>query len=287
MAGPWSKATTQKSIKEGTPSAGLARSVQLLQELEEHIIEHVGLAAEAGGVKHASTALMWRMQEVVRRKRQLLQTVETRTEALEAEVGRGPELLREVVAGKLERPPELMKLEGFIASVTHRGNLADASRADFGQFASTFKLPADHEALVRLRRLRGEVALWWVKSCLSEAEKGTADFRALKTMCDIAVRAGLDKDHHLLFRARRVLLDRAADWALEQAMLARQRVGSADGAAAATASRVEDTIESAVREGVPEADPRIRQARAAIRAMRDADLARRRREQAQRRGQRA
>merc|ERR1719291_254700 len=179
-----------------------------------------------------------------------------------------------------------MKLEEFIESVTHPGELADASRADFCHFASTFKLPADHGALVRLKRRRGEMALWWAESCMAEAEKDT-DYRALKSIRDIAVRAGLDRDHYLIFRIKRVLLDRVAEWALKQATLARQQVDSADVTASADARKVEETIESAVKEGVPEADPRIRQARAAIKAIRDADFARRRRETAQLRRQRA
>ncbi|CAK0832470.1 unnamed protein product, partial [Prorocentrum cordatum] len=323
--GPWSRATTQRSIAEGAPTAGVQRSVRLLQALhamrrlagdedeggegdaegcllnntllntedsseqlwqqEEQMVKHVGFTAEAGGARHASQAVTCRVLEIVRRKRQLLQTVEARTQLFEAEVARKGDLLREVVAGTLESPPELMRLEDFLESVTHPGELAEANRADFSLFASTFRLPADHGTLVRLREQRGEMALWWAESCMAEAAKGT-DYAALKTMRDIAMMAGLDRDHFLSFRMKRVLIDRVADWAVEQAELARQHADAPGTTLAADARKVEDTIESAVKEGVPESDPRIRQARAAMKAIRDADFARRRREQAEQRRQR-
>ncbi|CAK0828110.1 unnamed protein product, partial [Prorocentrum cordatum] len=111
------EADTEEGTLLQSTLLNLGDSSGQLRQLEEYMVRHVGLAAEAGGLKHASTALMWRMLEITRRKRQLLQAVEARTEALEAEAARGPEMLREVVAGSLERPPELMKLEVFIAGV--------------------------------------------------------------------------------------------------------------------------------------------------------------------------
>jgi len=266
-----------------------ADTAEQLVELEEQIVRHVGYAAEAGGVKHASTAMTWRVLEVVRRKRALLQAAEARAEALDAEVARNGELLREGVGGKLEKPPEVIGSLGFIKSVTHPGKLENASRTNFVEFTSTFKLPADHSVLRRMRRLRADTALWWAKACIQESEKGT-DFRVLKHLSDIALDAGLDKGHPLMFRARRIMLDRVADWALEQALLARQRLegmkDSEENTIAADARKVEDSIEQAVKEGVSEADHRIRQARAAIKAMRDADFARRRKDKVAQKRQR-
>jgi len=60
------EADTEEGTLLQSTLLNLGDSSGQLRQLEEYMVRHVGLAAEAGGLKHASTALMWRMLEITR-----------------------------------------------------------------------------------------------------------------------------------------------------------------------------------------------------------------------------
>jgi len=202
------------------------------------------------------------------------------------------ELFPLIFANKTKPPPELEGIEDFLARHTHRrgGHPADADKTDFARFARTFRLPSEHSALLRLRRLADEVAEYWADVCLSKAEEGHGHTE-LKRLFDVASGTGVDPGHPKIVRAKRILNDRLAEHVLKDAEEREQRDARLEsrgqvprvGYASEQADKVEQAIFGAVAEGVPEGDPRLARASGICKGLRQRDGERKRLEGRRRR----
>merc|ERR1712217_143270 len=156
--------------------------------------------------------------------------------------------------------------------------------SDFNSFVSSFRLPNGHLTLRRLKLIAEEAGEWWAEACLAEAAKG-ADHKALKRLFDVAVGTGVDITHPKLVRAERILIDRLADRVLKEAVERQQKDADAAakqgdkmtvGPAALAADKIEQAILQSIEEGVPKADPRLKEAEKIVKALREADGQRKR-----------
>lgn len=110
-------------------------------------------------------------------------------------------------------------------------------------------------------------------------------------MYDIALGTGVDEDHPKLLRAIKILNDRLAERVLKEAKERQQRDATAEekgtapksGQATLLADKIEQDIFDAVEEGVPEADPRMKEALEICKALRNKDGERRRMENREKR----
>eukprot|EP00931_Biecheleriopsis_adriatica_P051481 TRINITY_DN29862_c0_g1_i1.p1 TRINITY_DN29862_c0_g1~~TRINITY_DN29862_c0_g1_i1.p1 ORF type:complete len:649 (-),score=136.40 TRINITY_DN29862_c0_g1_i1:107-2053(-) len=258
----------------------------MLEFAEDQLQNGQDLAATTGGKRHATAVISARTLAVVQRKRELLKDVEDRTASFEAAHARREELLPLLVADQIQPPPELAKIPKFIASYTHvGGSPADANKSNFKSFASSFKLPSQHQALRRLRQLADEAAEWWAEACLEEAGKG-AGHAVLRRLFDVAVNTGVDEDHPKLLRAVKIINDRLAERVIQEAremlekdsfMAERSKPNPPPvGPAAGMADKIEERIQSAVKEGVPSHDHRLSDAQAICKTLRERDGERKR-----------
>jgi len=262
-----------------------------LTDTEEALLTLVGgmssgleKAADNGGARHATAVISGRTLAVAKRKAALLHDVEGRITDFRAAHEQREHLLPQIVADTKQAPAVLGGIRKLISSYTHRpGEPADENKSQFARFAQTFKLPRAHEALERLRDLAEEAADFWAEACLSEAEKGHGH-AVIRRLYDIAIGTGVDEDHPKLLRAIKILNDRLAERVLQEAKERQQRDTLQEergpppkaGQASILGDKIEQDIFAAVAEGVPQADPRLTQALAICKALRQKDGERRR-----------
>lgn len=164
----------------------LTSIVDAMKEIREPI-------EELGGARHATSVVCMRTLAVLQRKRDLLGPVEERVRAFEATVARRDAILKVVLAGTGEAPPEMQGIGAFIRKYTHSpGEPVDADKSDFRSFLDSFGLPAAHKALFRLNQLGQEAAEWWAGQTLLVAQSG-ADAAAIKRLVDLVKNIGATK----------------------------------------------------------------------------------------------
>jgi len=272
----------QKTLKElGDTEASLR---QLIQEIEEtqRVID------QCGGNRHATQVIAARTVAVMKRKATLLQSVEGRMAEYEAMHMRRDEILKAMEAGNYEAPPELCGVRKFVLQHIHKnGDPVDADKSDFNAFVKTFLLPSKHGALERFRAAYEEASNWWAQTTASVAAAG-AEKEVIKALITMTVAAGADREHPYLLRAEVVLRDRIADRVLKDAREAQERdklaadkaemIGKIPlvGMAEKAADAVTVNVRQAVKDGVPESDTRIADAKAIAKALREADGQRKR-----------
>lgn len=245
----------------------------------------------SGGARHATAVISGRILAVARRKASLLHDVEERTVGLKAAHDRREQIVPLIVAGKAQPPEELGGISKFLEKYTHGpGHPADENKSHFAKFAQTFKLPKQHEALARLKSLADEVGEFWADTCLAEAEKGHGH-AVLRRLFDVALGTGVDQDHPKLVRAIRILNDRLAERVLKEAEERQKKDAFQEemgkiprvGAASEVGDKIEQDVFAAVKEGVPENEPRLQQAMEICKALRQKDGERKRLEGRQKR----
>jgi len=251
---------------------------EILRALEVQLASGHDLVGEVGGARHATSVVSMRALVCVRRKADLLRDVEARIASFkEAQDRAETEILPGLLANTMQPLPVLSGIRKFISSYTHfPGNPAEANKSVFQQFASTFKLPSKHAALVHLRDLANMAGEWWAEACLSEAGKGM-EHAALRRLFDVALGTGVPKDHPKLIRATIILNDRLALRVITEAKklndqdelvasrAAVPQVGPADKAA----DQIESAIQKAVKEGVPASDERLKEAATIAKRLRE------------------
>jgi len=129
----------------------------------------------AGSTRHATAIVSCRALQVVQRKRDLIQSCEERIAAFEKLQLRREEILEAVVEGQ-DPPQDLLRLDKFMTSKTHKGGLnpADDNKSDFQAFAQSFGMPSGHQCFRRLKLLGTDATLWWARRALKLAT-GNAD----------------------------------------------------------------------------------------------------------------
>merc|ERR1712050_674541 len=122
------------------------------------------------------------------------------------------------------------------------------------------------------------------EACLAEAAKGVGHIE-LRRLFDVAVGTGVDISHPKLIRAEKILIDRLADRVLKDAQERQARDTAAAekmgekmtvGPASVAADKIEKSILQSIEEGVPKADPRLKEAEKIVKALREADGQRKR-----------
>jgi len=242
--------------------------------------------ASAGGARHATALISGRILAVARRKASLLHDVEKRLAEFETAHARREDLLSRIVADTESAPEALRGVKKFIAMYTHSpGHPADENKSQFTRFASTFKLPRKHGVLDKFRYMAEEAGTWWAQACLNQAEKGHGH-AVLRRLFDVALGTGVDEDHPFLVRAKVIINDRLAGRVLADAEDRQRKDAKAEergnvpmiGQATAMADKIDLEIRAAVAEGVPETDPRLQQATAICKELRQKDFDRKRSE---------
>lgn len=311
---------TSYSLEDGTPTLALQRSMKLLdslydlrrvdadgeeeqddallqttlkdthdceailRSLEFNLVDGTGAVAECGGARHATCVITSRTLHVVKRKADLLQAVEQRTAAIERIMAGCDKLCAEIVAGTTPAPAELGDIKRFRRAHTHNGNPADENKTDFLSFANSFRLPASHDALFKLRDVAAAAGEWWAEACVREATKGIGH-KELRRLFDVALGTGLDPDHYKLVRAEVILTDRLAERVIKEAkerlerdtMMADRAPGAPPvGPAAIAADKIEVDMKQAVAEGVKKSDLRLKEAAAIAQKLRENDGQRKR-----------
>lgn len=256
-----------------------------LKSLEVLLADGQDKASEHGEARHATAVLSGRTLAVVRRKMTLLHDVEARSAQFEAMQARCEEILPKIVDGSMIPPIELAGVPRFISRYTHSpGNPADANKSDFQSFVTSFRLPNGHFTLRRLRLIAEEAGEWWAEACLAQAAKGVGHV-ALRRLFDVAVGTGVDVTHPKLIRAEKILIDRLAERVLKEAQERQQKDAAVAakqgdrmqvGPAAIAADKIEQLILQGIEEGVPKADPRLKEAEKIVKALREADGQRKR-----------
>lgn len=267
----------------------LEDSVASLEETAEQMAAQQEIVALMGGARHATNLLSQRVLSVIRRKLEVLSSVELRTAQIEAAHAQREKIIADIVADEgYASPPELLDVRKFISSRVHRPcDPVDADRSNFEMFAASFKLPARHASLEHLRSLADDFGDWWAKTACSEAQAG-AEYATIKALTVLAVNVGASEDHPMLLRAAVILHDRLAAKVLREAeeAQARDALGAQKaeargdvpvlGLASKAADTIEQAILKAVAEGVPAGDPRMKQAGEIVKALREADGQRKR-----------
>jgi len=262
-----------------------------LRAMEAQMVTILKNVNDSGGARHATAVISGRILAVARRKASLLHDVEERTESLRTAHARREEIVPSIVSGKASAPEELGGIRRFLEKYTHGpGHPADENKSHFAKFAQSFKLPKQHEALARLKALADEVGEFWADTCLAEAEKGHGH-AVLRRLFDVALGTGVDQDHPKLVRAIRILNDRLAERVLKEAQERQKKDAFQEemgkmprvGAASEMGDKIEQDVFAAVKEGVPENDPRLQQAMEICKALRQKDGERKRLEGRQKR----
>jgi hypothetical protein len=310
---------TSYSLEDGTPSINLQRSMKLLdslydlrridadgdsdaddallrmtlkdthdneavlRSLEFNLVDGTGAVAECGGARHATNVITTRTLLVVRRKAILLHAVEQRIAAIEQIMSGCDELCTGIVDGSREHPLELNDIKRFIRAHTHSGNPADENKTDFQTFANTFRLPAAHDALIKLREIAAAAGEWWAEACVREAMKGVGH-AALRRLFNVALGTGVDPEHFKLVRAEVILTDRLAERVIKEAkerlerdtMMAERAPVAPVGPAAVAADKIEVEMKQAIAEGVKKTDLRLKEAAAIAQKLRENDGQRKR-----------
>lgn len=239
---------------------------------------------DVGGARHATAVISLRTLQAVRRKASLLHDVEGRLAAVEETHAVRDETLPKVAAGQEGAPPALVGIKKFVREYTHLSpSPADDNKSDYQAFVRTFKLPARHKTMVKLRELADQVGEWWAEACLSEAEKG-AVHAVLRRVIDVALATGVDKEHPKIIRAMRIINDRLAERVLREAkerleqdlILNASQASPPVGPAFALGDRIEADVDDAVKEGVPAKDPRLKESLLICKELREKDGERRR-----------
>jgi len=255
----------------------------VLRSLEFNLIDGTGAVADCGGARHATNVVTTRTLLVVRRKCELLHSVEHRTAAIERIMIGCEELCTGIVEGKVEAPMELDKIKKFIKAHTHHGCPATENKTDFGSFAASFKLPAAHTALLKLSEVAGAAGEWWAEACIREAMKGVGHL-ALKRLFQVALGTGCDPTHFKLVRADVILTDRLAERVIKEAkerldrdtMMAERAAVPPVGPASLAADKIEVDMKTAVAEGVKKTDARLAAAAKIAQTLRENDGQRKR-----------
>lgn len=255
-----------------------------LRALENQMDTTTVTVCANGGARHATTLVSARCLQVVRRKASLLQAVEERRAAFEAAHSKHDELVPKLLADTMEIPEELLGINRFINRYTHKGgDPVDSDRSDFKAFVATFKLPWSHRELQRFRESSERVAQWWAEAALRVAQEG-ATYSQIQRMFTVAIGAGADDDHPYLLRATGILIDRLAEKVLRDAqemqkrdadMAARSEIPPV-GPASHMADKIQQSINQATSEGVPEADRRIVETKKIMKDLRQFDGERKR-----------
>jgi hypothetical protein len=254
-----------------------------LRTLEINLADGTGMIADCGGARHATNLISTRTLLVVKRKAELLHRIEQRTAAIEKVMSRCDEVCAGIVAGTTDQPPELMEVTRFIRAHTHNGNPADENKTDFVNFANSFKLPAAHGQLTKLREVGSAAGEWWAEACVREAIGGVGH-AALRRLFDVALGSGVDPTHFKLVRAEVILTDRLAERVIKEArtrletdtaMAARTAVPQV-GPASVAADKIEQDIKQAQAEGVKKTDLRLKEASQIAQQLREADGQRKR-----------
>lgn len=255
-----------------------------LRDFELTIAASYDSGAELGATRHATMLISGRMLEVVRHKADLLRDVEQRVVSFERAHAQRDETLKQLIDGaKAEEFQELYGVLPFVKRYTHVGGPQNADKSDFKGFVRSFKLPAEHKFLQRLREMVQEVGEWWAATVLDQAEKGTGHVK-LEQMFEVALKVGADPEHFMLVRARKIIVGRLADRCLEEAkeLFERDRLAEERskvprvGPAAEAADQIEQLIFKAVKEGVSEKERRLELARSLVRQLRELDGQRKR-----------
>lgn len=310
---------THCSLEDGTPSLALQRSMKLLdslydlrridadgdddcedallhatlkdkhdsekvlRSLEFNLTDGTHAVAECGGERHATNVVTTRTLLVVRRKADLLCSVEQRLLALEQVMERCDEICAEIVEGTAQAPRELDGIKRFLRVHTHRGNPADENKTDFLTFANTFRLPAGHELLLKLRDVAAAAGEWWAEACVREAQKGIGH-AALRRLFNTALGTGVDPDHYKLVRAEVILTDRLAERVIKDAkdrlerdlLMAERTPLPPVGPASVAADKIETEMKEAIKDGVKKDDRRILEAATISQKLREHDGERKR-----------
>lgn len=258
-------------------------SEAVLRSLEFNLTDGTQAVSECGGERHATNIVTMRTLLVIKRKADLLCSVEQRLAALEKVMERCEETCAEVVEGTVPPPPELDGIKRFLRVHTHHGNPADENKTDFATFANTFRLPAGHELLLKLREVAAAAGEWWAEACVREATKGIGH-AALRRLFNTALGTGLDPDHYKLVRAEVILTDRLAERVIKEAkerferdrVMAERTPVPPVGPASVAADKIETEMKEAIVDGVKKNDRRLAEAAAIAQKLRENDGERKR-----------
>lgn len=262
-------------------------TVAQLTDAEAEYSNATAVTVQLGGGGHASCAISTRTLKVLRRKLELMRSVEARMQTFERVHGQREALLKQTVETSSLLPFQLAGIKEFLADHTHVGNPAEANKSNFNAFVASFKLPRGHVLLRQFREMADSAGEWWAEACLQQAEKALQHSQ-LKRLFTVATGTGLDEDHPKLVKALRILIDRQAIAVLDLAKHKKQKdkeladKATAEGKlpsvgpASSAADAIEQSIVNAPKEGVPNSDSRLLEARRIVNTMRELDNHRKR-----------
>lgn len=250
-----------------------AAQLRTTLEILEEVMDPVG---DLGGTRHATAVLAARTVAVVKRKLELLVSMEERIKLIEDCWARRDELFQAVLSDSGTVPPSMMSVQKFVAEHVHPrdGNPLNADRSHFQTFATTFGVHTKHSYAERLRAIGKEMTEWWAHGTLREAQNGVESEPILRLM---AVVTGINGDskHASLSQANAILGDRLAEKALRVAETLQEkdtlRVQASSApqpqSARDAADAVSKEIKEAVAFGAPTKHPALEKAKSIADAM--------------------
>lgn len=261
------------STKEMTLMAAtlsdLKDSEAQLRRTEALLLDSHSPVAEFGGKRFATTIISQRSLSVVSRKADLIKTADDRAKAFEEAHSRREEICEAMMDGECEIPEPFIGMTKFIASLVHRdGNPADADKSNFEIFASSFGLPAKHQALETLRSFEVAAVEWWCWRTLREAQCG-ANSDAIQRMIAVVVAVCGEQRHPALAEVETILIARVAEKVLENAEKFKARDAQTverssvpqPGSAREAADAIRDELQQGIKLGVPAKHPFMERAK--------------------------
>eukprot|EP00928_Gymnodinium_smaydae_P081465 TRINITY_DN64990_c0_g1_i1.p1 TRINITY_DN64990_c0_g1~~TRINITY_DN64990_c0_g1_i1.p1 ORF type:complete len:645 (-),score=70.98 TRINITY_DN64990_c0_g1_i1:222-2156(-) len=216
--------------------------------------------SDLSGTRHATAVISARALTLAKRKHDLVSKMEARIVAFEAASARKEDLFEQLVESDLTQlPGELTNDRRFISALVHNdGEPVNANKSDFESFALSFGLPSKHKTVATLRSAMSDLIAWWLRAILVRAnENAHAD--VLRRLINAAVSIGADRNCDALQECGKILADRLAIAALDNANKLKERDAALQsrstipqvGSALEAANKINDGIRDAVANGAP------------------------------------
>lgn len=252
-----------------------------LEELQRPVME-------SGGSRHATAIVAFRTLLVVRRKHELLKTVEGRKTIFEKEAALREKIFQDVTANTAPCPEGLLNIRHFVTKHMHKpeDHPADADRSNFEHFASTFGMPRRHTYNEEMMELAKQTVIWWVLETL-ELAMNDGESEQIKRHMDVVNGIGAAKEvyeeiaEHIK-RCMDIMGDRLAERCLKVAQNLRDKdrqVAERSKEAQPTSAKdaaiaVNDEIRRAVSLGAPNKHPKLLEAKTIATALESEEKAR-------------